>query len=280
MKRLAAVHLLPFITVLALQLVLPLHVETSTNGNRRERAASEPGGGCPFRFAEEGFACSIRDSVDRLSLEHRPLLVHTRNEDGVDSLVFLREGEDKNYTFPLHTPLYYNLKAISHLPVSVVAVVAPDLVRDSLVPSPLSPSTLQTLSELVAVLDRARGLVNEDNFPGQVGRQISIIDRTKEFIRDVNTSAMISYDVLEEFGSSLANELTGNARDAVRDYLQSLNKTVTELLTNQTISPEEFGNLSVVIEIPPFVEPNSFILQYYERLLNYRYQSETQDPGR
>ena len=54
----------------------------------------------------------------------------------------------------------------------------------------------------------------------QVGRQISIIDRTKEFIRDVNTSAMISYDVLEEFGSSLANELTGNARDAVRDYLQ------------------------------------------------------------
>ena len=79
MKRLAAVDLLPFITVLVLQLVLPLHVETSTNG-RRERAASEPGGGCPFRFAEEGFACSIRDSVDRLSLEHRPLLVHTRNE--------------------------------------------------------------------------------------------------------------------------------------------------------------------------------------------------------
>ena len=66
--------------------------------------------------------------------------------------------------------LFIILQAISHLPVSVVAVVAPDLVRDSLVPSPLSPSTLQTLSELVAVLDRARGLVNEDNFPGQVGR--------------------------------------------------------------------------------------------------------------
>ena len=108
--------------------------------------------------------------------------------------MFLREGEDKNYTFPLHTPLYHNLKvrghyadyimacwgyyplpvllfiimqAISHLPVSVVGVVAPDLVQGR--PSPLSPSTLQALGELVAVLDRATGLVNEDNFPGQVG---------------------------------------------------------------------------------------------------------------
>ena len=44
-------------------------------------------------------------------------------------------------------------------------------------------------------------------------------------------------------------------------HCHSLNKTVTELLTNKTISSEEFGNLSVVIEIPPFVEPNSFILQ-------------------
>lgn len=31
---------------------------------------------------------------------------------GVDSLVFLHEREDKNYTFLLHTPLYYNLKVM------------------------------------------------------------------------------------------------------------------------------------------------------------------------
>ena len=40
-----------------------------------------------------------------------------------------------------------------------------------------------------------------------------------------------------------------------------LNRTITELLTNETISSEEFGNLSVVVKLPPFAEPNSFIVQ-------------------
>ena len=77
---------LPLIAALVLPIVLPPHVETFTTDKRHgRRAASELGGGsptstCPFRFAEESFASSVRDSVHRLSLEHRPLLVHTRND--------------------------------------------------------------------------------------------------------------------------------------------------------------------------------------------------------
>ena len=53
----------------------------------------------------------------------------------------------------------------------------------------------------------------------QVGGQVSIIDKTAEFIREVNESDSISFGALEEFGRRLENELRGNSRDAVSDYL-------------------------------------------------------------
>ena len=91
---------LPLIAALVLPIVLPPHVETFTTDKRHgRRAASELGGGsptstCPFRFAEESFASSVRDSVHRLSLEHRPLLVHTRND--------VSRFEDAWYFFGAH----------------------------------------------------------------------------------------------------------------------------------------------------------------------------------
>ena len=65
-----------FIAVLTLPLVLSPQVATLTA--RRARATET--NSCPFRFAKDGFVASVRDSVERLSQEHRPLLVHTRNE--------------------------------------------------------------------------------------------------------------------------------------------------------------------------------------------------------
>ena len=61
------------------------------------------------------------------------------------------------------------LQAISHLPVSVVAAVAPDLAtdRETELLQALSPSTVAALNETLAVLERTRELVNEENFPKQ-----------------------------------------------------------------------------------------------------------------
>ena len=54
----------------------------------------------------------------------------------------------------------------------------------------------------------------------QVERQMSVINKTEEFIRDVNISGTVSHNDLEEFGGSLASELMANSHDAVSDYLQ------------------------------------------------------------
>lgn len=69
---------------LVLPLLLPLGVETSSNDGRPRRAASVPvTAACPFGFAEENFVSSVRNSVERLSMDQRPLLVHTRSEVSV-----------------------------------------------------------------------------------------------------------------------------------------------------------------------------------------------------
>ena len=64
------------------------------------------------------------------------------------------------------------LQAVSHLPVSVVAILAPDLIgTDALQQqSSLSPDTTQALNETLVVLEKTRELVTEENFPnpGQV----------------------------------------------------------------------------------------------------------------
>ena len=65
-----------FIAVLTLPLVLSPQVATL----RAHRARATETNSCPFRFAEDAFVASVRDSVERLSQELRPLLVHTRNE--------------------------------------------------------------------------------------------------------------------------------------------------------------------------------------------------------
>ena len=52
---------------------------------------------------------------------------------------------------------------------SVVAAVAPDLAtdRETELPQALSPSTVAALNETLAVLERTRETVNEENFPKQ-----------------------------------------------------------------------------------------------------------------
>ena len=51
-----------------------------TDRNLWERELAEGSVPYPFDFAEENFTSSVRTSVERLSLDHRPLLVHTRLE--------------------------------------------------------------------------------------------------------------------------------------------------------------------------------------------------------
>ena len=67
------------VAALTLQHILLLSAHDETLTEQRLRGADSTAV-CPLHFAEESFAASVRDSVERLSLEHRPLLVHTRNE--------------------------------------------------------------------------------------------------------------------------------------------------------------------------------------------------------
>ena len=74
--------------------------------------------------------------------------------------------------------LYYILQAISHIPVSAVADIAPDLPltesegeRDDDQTSPLTSATVAALDRTMEALERAREGVTDENFPnlGQVG---------------------------------------------------------------------------------------------------------------
>ena len=73
--------------VLSLSLLIPRGEETWTRGivtpqvSERESPQNELAAPLyPYQFAEDHFVSSVRESVKRLSSEHRPLLVHTRVE--------------------------------------------------------------------------------------------------------------------------------------------------------------------------------------------------------
>ena len=61
-----------------------------TNRKLWERELAEGSVPYPFDFAEENFTSSVRTSVERLSLKHRPLLVHTRLEVRCTSYVYCK----------------------------------------------------------------------------------------------------------------------------------------------------------------------------------------------
>ena len=61
--------------LVAVALTLVIHSSVYTRRAVAEKCRKSL---CPLQFVEDNFTSSVRASVERLSLEHRPLLVHTR----------------------------------------------------------------------------------------------------------------------------------------------------------------------------------------------------------
>ena len=70
------------------------------------------------------------------------------------------------------------MQAISHLPVSIAAILAPEVSETGQVMDTLSPATVSSLNQSLYVLRRSQDLVVPTNFPSeQQVREEGILNR-------------------------------------------------------------------------------------------------------
>lgn len=189
----------------------------------------------------------------------------------VEDSLYLRIG-GRRMVGPARTRRYHELKTICHLPLAIQAIL------DDVSGAP-GESTRLHLQELqrraAAVADSLAALALE---PAALARQRRILAASLAFIADALATGWPGPAALDAFLRARMPDIRANIEDATRDQLQTTHTTLRGWL--QTMSPEEWSRLQVVVAASHMARTGNIAAQYFSLALGDRWEGrfEREDP--
>jgi hypothetical protein len=196
--------------------------------------------------------------VARLGTEERPVLLM----DGTLTLHW--RGNDTRY--PVLTPRYHALKALSHVPfgvyVELLGNTGPTLSEDT-------KARFQRTRELIpmahAMLDDPDSTTRRVLPSELVEGQRVLLRESDALLAESLSRGKPSPERLARFVQAVRPSLIANVRASARDELDELHRHVGTIRASMT--PEQWGRVVVVISTSRQARAREGSLQYFERLL-------------
>lgn len=173
----------------------------------------------------------------------------------VTDTVTLIRGEDLG-SLPYSPPIYHELKSISHLPLGVYSASI------GLIESPSEQRWIERLKTLRTQVDRAETELTKASLTdSQRARQQSILSLSRTYLDEILTRKSIDSASLTRYARSLAPYLLGNATDAAKAQIDTLDHAVREL--SKKLKPGEFEKAIAVITGPKTPREGNLQFQYF-----------------
>ncbi|HEX8436524.1 hypothetical protein [Archangium sp.] len=196
--------------------------------------------------------------VARLGTEERPVLLM----DGTLTLQW--RGKDAQY--PVLTPRYHALKALSHVPfgvyVELLGNAGPSLSEDT---KARFQRTRELISAAQAVLEDPGSTTRRVLPPGLVEGQRTLLRESDALLAESLSRGRPSPERLARFVQAVRPLLIANVRASARDELDELHRHVGAIRASMT--PEQWARVVVVISTSRQARAREGSLQYFERLL-------------
>lgn len=190
----------------------------------------------------------------------------------VEDSLYLRLG-GRRMVGPARTRRYHELKTSCHLPLAIQAIL--DDVSGA--PGQSTRLHLQELQRRAAAV--ADSLAASTLEPATLARQRRILAASLAFIADaLATTGWPGPAALDAFLRARMPDIRANIEDATRDQLQTTHTTLREWV--QTMSPEEWSQLQVVVAASHMARTGNIAAQYFSLALGDRWEGrfEREDP--
>ena len=196
--------------------------------------------------------------VARLGTEERPVLL-------MDGKLTLRWRGERT-VYPVLSPRYHMLKALSHVPFSVYVALlgntGPTLSEEV---RTRFQRTRELLPAVLAALEdpesAPRKLVPAELLEGQR----ALLRESEALLAECLSKGKPSPERLARFVQAVRPPLIANVRASARDELDALHQHVGTVRTSMT--PEQWGRVVVVVSTSRQARVRETSLQYFERLL-------------
>lgn len=173
----------------------------------------------------------------------------------VTDTVTLIKGQDLG-SLPYTPTLYHELKSISHLPLGVYSASI------GLLESPTEQAWMERLRTLRKQVDSAEvELSKAPMTDSQKTRQQNILSLSRTYLDDILSRKSIDSASVTRYARSLAPYLLGNATDAAKVQIDTLDHAVREL--SKKLKPGEFEKAIAVITGPKTPREGNLQFQYF-----------------
>jgi hypothetical protein len=171
-----------------------------------------------------------------------------------DELILRRNGAETRERFT--PPRYHQLKSIAHLGLGIHAAVRPR------VGEPVDQPILARLAVLREKAATAAGRLDELGLaPDSLARQQRFLAASLALLDRLAAAPVVDGKAVEEYGRAVAPLLLASAAEAARLQLDGLHSVVRQW--RQTLSPEEWQRLHVVVLGPKTPRPGNVRLEYF-----------------
>jgi hypothetical protein len=175
-----------------------------------------------------------------------------------DTFVLTRQG--RRVEANVGTPIYDPVKTIAHIPLALYVTLTPG-------EGVLDGDRLKTLANLRRLIPPAEASLDTLKLPAAtLARQKRIVAASVEFLDGVTGKRSFSRASLLAFTRKMAPLVMENVGDATRAQLDATHAQVSKW--RRELTPEEWGQLHVLIIGPHMPREELVVTQYFLRLLH------------
>jgi hypothetical protein len=196
--------------------------------------------------------------AERVAHEQRRGLIVVQND-----LMLLYRGDQPVREFTgLAPPLYNRMKMLGHIPLAIFCLL------HAAAEGPLSRSLKGKLASYRMLLDSARREldVSEEVEAGILPRPVGIQANALAFLDEVLAGGAASRRALHGFTRAVCDDVDMVLAAAAKAQLEACDRTVNEI--RSLLSPEEWGELRVLIIGPYMAKQGEIFLQYFAKALD------------
>jgi hypothetical protein len=176
-----------------------------------------------------------------------------------DNLVLIREG--KRTEVRVIPELYQTLKAVSHVPLAIYAMLIPG------VDAPLGKDTVEFLQGYRTRVVNAAGTLKNRTLPGPtLLRQEEIIKSSLAFLDSVVQTNKVSKVDLEKFTREQGPRLLANAAESAQAEIDALDKQLK--VWRADLPENDWKKLHIVVMGSALPRAGNLAIQYFAQALN------------